>query len=338
MFVRVRGQELRFTTLINSFNLAVCGVILAVSYTQGTVRSIVFNFGVFTLLVLSLFLRRKREFINIPLALFLLWSIASIFIHVKLATTGVVFEYLNIYLMANGFIYLLSAVLLYKLVIEYSDSLIPYILTFCVALIPYASRAIHGGRVTIIFAFLLANIIWLWKRKRLYSVWLMVYTLLAAVCNYKWIMMKWGCRPVVWGELARKALEHPFIGSGFKHMIGMPESMIYVPTSRYGIVFKHNDYLAIGGSLGIVATILLVWFVIGEILKVKNYGAVLLMTMAITPMFQCTMYNLYTATLFLVVGALITRRSYECNSMGSKSLAGHSKCCGLHNSFGFYHS
>ena len=88
------------------------------------VQGMFFVFGTFVLFGLSFFCDKQREFKNKYLGLFILWSLAGVFIHTFNVglTTGMTAGFLNFCLMSEGFIYVLCACLLFWLIVSFSKN------------------------------------------------------------------------------------------------------------------------------------------------------------------------------------------------------------------------
>jgi len=314
-------------SLPSLFDVLVCSYLLFISFWPNNYETrIAFNLGIIGMLSFTLALKPLRGFKSLPLALIVLWTFISIFLHSykpDYAQDTIVYKYLNVFVLSEGFIYVFSGAFLLYLVIRYSKSLWLYIGTLGICLIPYFKSAYTHGKMTPVVSFLLALLIysiinkrWFWAK---ISVSLM--GLGASALWLKWfltvqqeaknvIYFKFACRPYIWVQLWRNLKDHWVLGTGFPHYLGV-SNMFWVGKIgkvEQGWLFRHNDYLGIGVYLGTLIILLILWFLVEQVVKIRSRLSVIgLLTLAIMPIFQCTMFNVYNASICLTIAGLCIR-------------------------------
>lgn len=300
------------------YEVATSGLILAIAYWQdGYQRLLIFCFGVLALLCMSFGLKRIRNFSSIPLSMLLVWCLASVFIHsYNVNPDSITFMYLNVYLLSEGFIYLLTGALFLMLTINYTKRFWIYCPIIAIAMIPSMQKIIVHGRVSIPLAFAISLTIYGFMRKKyLISSLAVLIASIGTAVNWKWICMKWEVRPMVWMSMINEIKQHPFIGMGWTKTLG-PNHMNAIKhdyaTEIWGMVWRHNDYLSLGSYLGVIATILLIWFAIEMIYKTRTTPMVVgVMAVLIAPIFQMTFFRVDKAIIFLAIIAVAYIKSYE---------------------------
>lgn len=149
--------------------------------------------------------------------------------------------------------YIFFGSLLFKLIVEYSSNLKWLYLTLPIASSAWIKDILHGGQVSLAFSIGLGVLIYLALLKE-YRIFFFILSVigLCVVIDFKWICMKWVCRPYIWIELMREWTEHPFVGSGFNKYF-IPDNVTWIRqigTVTYGWLYRHNDPLSIGAFLG----------------------------------------------------------------------------------------
>jgi hypothetical protein len=314
------------------FDVIVCAYLCFISFWGNVYETrIMFNLGVIFILCCSIFLKPIREYRSLPLALFTVWTFISIFLHSYKSVfdeRSIIMKYINVFVLSEGFIYVFSGAFLFYLVIKYSKQLWFYILTICVCLLPLFNLAVYHGKMTWVTSFLGALFIYALVNRK--YIWVKISVGLASsgllLLGLKYILLtqqeaknvlyyKFSCRPYIWIQMFKNFQEHWVIGSGFPHYLGFPNMMwvdkIWGVTQ--GWLFKHNDYLGIGIYLGIPAIILILWFVLENYWRVrKSAWSIGVLTIALIPTIQCAMFDVYRASLFLVIAAICVRMgAYE---------------------------
>lgn len=321
------------SSLPSLFDVVVCGYLLFISFwTNGYETRLAFNLGIIFMLSMTLAIKPIREYKSLPLALMAMWTFYSIFLHSykpNYTHESIVFKYLNIFVLSEGFIYVFSGAFLFYLVVKYSKSLIPYIITLLICLIPYFKSAVYHGKMATIVSLSLAILIYsIMNRKWLITKITTSLIGLGCLAIYlKWlfpgvpdwclqearnvIYYKFACRPYIWIQLFRDMKDHWIVGNGFPHYLGIP-NMFWVGkigNVEQGWLFRHNDYFGIGVYLGIISILLIGWFIVGNIIKIRKTPWVIgLLTISLIPFFSCTMFDVYKASVILVIGALCVRK------------------------------
>lgn len=301
----------RYFSLPSIFDLCIAGF-LGITYIKDSYhQQIFFIFYIIFLVCISIGLKPLREYKSIPLMLLSLWAFAGVFIHsLLIVPDSITSRYLNMYLMSEGFIYILFGSLFVMTIIKYSKSTWFYIIPISIAMIPLLKEFRAANSMTFVGSIIASVFIYLLLKKRfILSGLACIVGSLFAFLNWKWILMKFSCRPLVWKQLLIEITKHPFVGSGFDKGLKHPEGMIWIEQGMYGWIFRHNDYLSIGAYLGVLATILIVWFVIDALWKIKN-RAVLIPFLAISIMcfFQMTMFHIPRAGVYILIGALCIKQ------------------------------
>ena len=314
-------------SLPSLFDIVVCYFLCFIAFWSNSYETrLMFNLGVIALLSLSLFLKPLRNYKSLPLAVIVLWTFISIFIHsykVDYSKDTIIYKYINVFVLSEGFIYVFSGAFLLYLVIRYSKSVWIYIVTLFGCLIPYFTKAYVHGKMTMVVSFLLALLIysivnkrWLWTK-----ISIAIMSLGVSALWLKWfftvqqeaknvIYFKFACRPYIWIQLWRNLKEHWVVGTGFPHYLGV-SNMFWVGKIgkvEQGWLFRHNDYLGIGVYLGSGIILLLLWFIIANSMKLRQSLALIpFLTIAIMPIFQCTMFDVYNASIILTIAGLCIR-------------------------------
>lgn len=289
--------------------------ILIVSFMEpGYICNMFFVYGAVALWCASLLFSPARKFISVEIGLLLSWALMCIFLHTD--TVGqktIIFRYLNIYLMSEGFIYLFCGAIFLKLFVEHVKDIKPFYFILPLCFIPWLTQnsvspmlwanpgnimvqpwSIANSRFTILFSFVISTIIYLFiKKKNKTGIVLCSLMSLIAVLKWQAICLKFACRPVIWIDMFHKIKEHPFVGTGFNKTLISPD-MMWVDYQSYGYVLKHNDYGALAMNLGIIPVIILGVFLVRIYLKIyKQKIAIPFLAFCICSFFQSTVYSVY---------------------------------------------
>lgn len=263
-------------------------------------RNILFVFGILFLWCLSLIARPKRVFSSISLGFLLTLSLFGVFLHAyTISIDSIVFRYLNVYLMFEGFVYLLAGIMFIKLFFENCEY--PRIYYFTIPILTGLWLFHYGPRVTLWLALALGTTVHLFIKRRLM---LAFGLLLASSCfaflNFKFILSKWVCRPLVWMDMLRAIKEHPLIGFGFDKSL-FPSSMIFLGHDGFGWIFRHNDYLAVWMDLGIFALLSIMLFLLRVYsASFRRPFSIFFIAFSLCSFFQSTIYNSYHAIIILI--------------------------------------
>jgi hypothetical protein len=238
------------------------------------------------------------------LTLISLCGLSSLFAHsFFINTQSITFQYLNVYLMFEGYIYVFFGCLLFYTLATKARNLRLFILTLPLAGLGWIKYALHGGQMSIIIAMLFGFIVYLtYKRRFLLLDMLICLTLCVIAVNHKWLLMKFSLRPGVWTELCRMIWNHPFIGEGFNKFVGQDQNGIILWNSSRTIVmnclYRHNDYLNIATLYGVPVLIGIALFIKEGIDKLKT-------SWMIAPFLAFCMLCFVQATMFSPDKALV---------------------------------
>ncbi len=296
------GAVLRLPLFSSALNLFVLlsTFIAWQPWKQEITQKIFFPFGVMALLCLSFFNVPKRRLSNWHIGLFLLWSLISVFLHARIFDTSVTWRYFNFYLMSEGFIHVLFAGVLFKLIYENVDRLPALI----VPVLFYLGRAICIKSLTPLFAIIICSLIycWYWKKFTIFS-WISLFATWFVWHNWQYIVMKAQARIVAW-PLAFKQLS--IVGSGFDK--GIMCNMILKPVVGWGYI--HNDFLNVGRDLGYVALVIIACFLFKFFRRFDfRFLSMACLCSLIICFFQTTMYM---PRLAVIVISLFALKEIQC--------------------------
>lgn len=297
------------------FDLCLTGILITPFIKDGTKQNIYFIFYLIFLTCLSIGLKPKRQYTSIPLMLLTLWAFIGVFIHSYIIPhkESIVMQYLNMYLLSEGFIYILFGGLFITLVVRYSKN--ARFLCFLVPLgmIPLLQQVKTSENVTFFASIGVSIGIYLiLRRKWLYASILAVFG--GALVAHKWplIAMKWQARPLVFKQLLKEIYKHPFWGSGFYHGLEHPNFMIWVKEKDWGWIWRHNDWLSIGAYLGIFATVSLLWFYSVSLKKIGIRPALIpFLAIGIMSTFQMNFFRIERASIYLLTWGLCLKQGCE---------------------------
>ena len=260
-------------------------------WKQEITQKIFFPFGVMVLLCLSFFSISKRKLSNWPIGLFLLWSLASVFIHAHIFDNSFTWRYFNFYLMSEGFIHILFAGILFKLIYEYVDNL-PCLI---VPMMAYLGRAVYIKSLTPIFAVVICVLIYCAIKQRwFFFSWISIATTWFVYSNWQYVVMKAQARIEAWPMVFK---ELSLVGEGFDK--GLMQNMI-LKINGWG--YMHNDFLNLARDLGWIGLGIAVCFLVRFFSKFKiEFLSFACLCVLIICFFQST---LYFPKYFIIAGSL----------------------------------
>jgi hypothetical protein len=294
------------------FDILVSGI-LAVPFLVSPHREIFFIFYIVFLLCVSMMIKPRREVKTVGLSLLCLCSFFGVFIHsFELSTTSITSKYINLYLMSEGFIYILFGSLFLSTAIRYCKNLNHLFFIIPLASYPALKYMIDNHQTSFLFALLITLSVYLMiKNKNRFGGFILGIPIGIAILNYKFLFSKVMCRVEVWGKMIASICQHPFVGVGFNKYLNF-DNMAYCSADkgRLGWTYLHNDYLNIGTVLGVPALLAALFFVYEMIsLSRKSYMVILLIAIALTSFFQITMFQIDKASIVLILIALAVVRA-----------------------------
>ena len=210
------------------------------------------------------------------------------------------------YLMSEGFIYILFGAILVKLIVTYSKNIKFIYLLLPIAMFPWFVEK----RLTIYAALLFSSLIYFLVNKKFIKGFLLI-VLITVFTKLKWsrLIASFACRPVVWKKLTAMIIKHPFVGMGFDNSLN-PENAIF--HTAWGGIYIHNDLLNIGRCLGILSMIFILWFILNSIKQIgKGWQLILFLTIILTSLFQMTIFIPWKAAIMLIIISLILAETYS---------------------------
>lgn len=325
------------------FDLCVAGLLfiprLGDEWNKGT---FLISYSAF-LVALGLMMKPKREYRNIPLSLIAIWSLINVFIHsFEVSARQITFAIVNYELMMEGFLYIFLAALFIITVVRHATNLKFIYIIIPFAIIPWFLGLVHQGSTTPVAALGIAIIVYLFvSKRRVIGLLCSITGIVGAVLNWKWICMKWACRPLIWHQLAKNVVYRevryidgqvidpgmqlsPFLeefikgkplliqvkpwlasifGGGFENTIN--NKYMWVDKDLFGWSYMQNDFLHFGQCLGPVALILLAWFIIDCFRKIGcSVYAIPFLTVVLICFFQLTMWQPGKAGIYLLIGTV----------------------------------
>jgi len=292
------------------FDLCLAGFLAIPFIKDGYHQEIFFIFYMILLVCVSIGQRPRRDFRSIPLMLLSLWAMLGVFLHsFVISKESITMKYLNMYLMSEGFIYILFSSLFILTVVKYSKNTRLFYLLIPVALFFEIQRPGDFNK-TFIFSLGLAIVIYLILiRKYLFASLLANAGLIFACFRWTAIKTSFACRPYVWRQLVAEIAKNPWFGSGFPNTLEHPDHMIWITYGNYGWIWRHNDYLSLAAYLGIFATLFLVWFLIKTVRRIGIRPALIpVLAIVIMSFFQMSMFRIDRAGILLLIGALCIKQ------------------------------
>jgi hypothetical protein len=296
------------------FDFCLAGSLFINFIKQDFQRNIFFIFYIIFTICMTLVFDKKRNYKSLPLMLLSLWGLLSIFIHSYfIYPNSITFFYLNIYLMFEGFIYLFFGILFLFAIIRYSRNIRFLYLLMPLILLPWIKDIYRIGRIkyTPFFSLLLALVTYfILKRKYIRSILLSMIGSIVFLLNYNSIIGYFSTRILMFKELIKDILSHPFIGTGFNKTLN-PDNMKFIIEGRNGWLWRYNDTISLGAYIGIFAIICLVWFMIETVRKIGfNYHLVIFLTIILISSFQMTVFFVEKAVSCLLLTGLCLVQSY----------------------------
>ena len=238
------------------FDLCVCFGILGISFVRPALRGFYLEFYAIFLVVIGFNYKEKRCFNGSSLTLLCLLGLISLFVHSFYVNFGgLSFQYLNFYLMHEGFSYIFFSALLFYIVVKKSTNLRLLLFVLPVVGKDWFARMMHGGQMSPILALGVGFIVYLiYKKRYKWALFVGIVALDIMVYNYDWLMMKFTCRPYIWKDLLGRIIDHPFIGNGFNKLL-IPDNLIKVKAWGNTWLYRQNDFLSLMAYIGAFAII-----------------------------------------------------------------------------------
>jgi hypothetical protein len=290
------------------FDILVSGFLLAPYIERGTMQEVFFVFYVFMLWSVSLMIKPQRRYASIPLSLICLWSLIGVFVHsFSVSEDSFTRRYLTLYLMGEGFIFILAGCVLIHLFVNYTRNIKFTKILLLVSAIPVVAGYLGKQQMTFALAFAIGWIVYLAIRKQWKWVLGMVGVLVVfCVLNWWFVVSKFGCRPLVWGLMVKDIVKHPFVGSGFLQVLGFENMRYVIKENHMGWTYNHNDFLSFTAFLGLPALVALGWFTVATLKRTVNSIAIIpAIGLILLCSFQMTMFEIGKASIILVMLSLI---------------------------------
>ena len=294
------------------FDLCLAGFLALPFIQDPTKQKIFFIFYIIFLVCISINFKVKKEYKSISLMLLSLYAFTGVFIHsfVIPLKESIVMRYLNMYILSEGFIYILFSILLIIMIIKYSKNIKLFYWLIPIALF-YALKRPGDFNKTFILSTGLAVLIYLLLSKRFWLASLVgIVGLIFAKLRWASLMVSFACRPYVWKQLIKEIIENPLFGSGFYHGLEHPNEMIFIP--QWGWLYRHCDILSVGAYLGVPMMIFVIWFFVSSIKKIGiSLALIPMLTIAIMSCFQLNFFKVERAAIYLLIIGLTIRSSYD---------------------------
>ena len=253
------------------FDLCVCFGIMGIGFIRPALKGFYLEFYTIFLMVVGFNYRPKRYFNGACFTLLGLIGLICLFKYsYEVRPGGLSFQYLNFYLMHEGFGYVFFASLLFYIVTTKATNLRLLAIALPIAAWNWIDVMFYCGQMTPILALGVGFFTFLlYKRK---FKWAMLVALIAMniiAWNYKWVLMKFACRPHIWLDLILKIKEHPFVGSGYNKLL-IPDNLVNIKTWGNTWLYRHNDPLSLLAYIGVFAIIPIVMFVRELLVRFKG--------------------------------------------------------------------
>ena len=272
------------------FDLCVCFGILGIAYISKPLRGFYLEFYTIFLVVVGFYFDERRSYKSAGLTILCLLGLTSMLLHSYYAIPGgFSFQYLNFYLMHEGFGYIFFTALLFVTVVTKATNirLLAITLPFVIWKALWAELLFTGSMSPMLsigvgfFAYLI------YKKKYKWATLVILITLNIIAYNYKWLIMKFGCRPHVWAELLRYIKHIPnlgsnvysevfrstplsmLVGSGFNKLF-VPDNMLAVKSWGNYWLFRHNDYLSLMAYIGVFSIVPIFLFIKGLFIRFRR--------------------------------------------------------------------
>jgi len=296
-------RQLRSPTF---FDFCACIGIIPIAYLHTNFKGIYLVFFSLFLMCYTLSKKSVREYHNKWLSLILLWSLMGVFLHswVVNADSGA-YKWINFQLMSEGFIYIFFSIMLLVTIIKFGKNYRLLFITLPIAFIPMYQKMVHCGQMSLMLAVLLGVIVYFMSKSRKRVIWFIIGIFgTLVIANYKWLLMKFECRPYVWIELLRQIYENFWFGTGYNKLL-RPDNMVWVReigTITCGWLFRHNDYLSIVAFLGFPIIIPIVGVIHKLIKRFKTSPkAIFIYAVLILCFFQITMFEADKALFIITI-------------------------------------
>ena len=344
MFSLKKIKDFFFKPLPSLFDVSIGGLLLIPLFNDKVDKAVFLVFYTAFLVIISLSLKPKCSYQSIPLTCIALWSCLGVFIHsFELYKHSITAKYPAFYLMSEGFLYVLFGVLLIRTIIIYSTNPRFIYLLIPIAITTWYFRIEHAGSVTPIAALCVSIIIYLFLSRRFVPGFLgSGIGFLGMILNWKWICMKFACRPMAWHQLTVNIFYRPtryidgqvidpgaqfsqvvvdklinphvaptikpylasIFGAGFSQYIS-PEYM-WIDKDMFGWIYRQNDYLALANDLGPVVLIFIGWFLIDSFKRIGITPYLIpFLAICLICFFQLTMYKPDRAGIYLLIESLM---------------------------------
>lgn len=287
--------------------------ILIINFIPETyIKEIFFVFYTWFLLCLTFMFKAKRQYSNVWLGLLVLWSLVNVFIHSYfISQESITFKYKNMYLMSEGFIYIICGAIFLNIVVRYSKNIKFIYLLSPVLLMPWFFEFSKDHHLTPFVALFLSLIIYSVIKKRLWvSFLLLAPGLVYFYIKHTWVLSKFRFKIPMVKELVSQIIQHPFVGSGFNKTLNA-DNMVFLFKENLWL-WKYNDFLNIGSQLGITALILCVLLAF-KILNTMKSGVcfVLSLTLILIMSAQSIMFFVDKAVSYLLLTGMFVVNNYK---------------------------
>jgi hypothetical protein len=308
------------------FDILLMGIFYIVFIPDYFHKGVFFILYTIMLWIFSSIQKPLRSYNSIPLTLFVLWALISVFPHNSMDLVhrpkSVINYYFNVSMMCEGFAFILAGYMLVKIIAEHSKNLrVAFLIIPILFLQKIYENYIclkqdsHGGRITIVAAIAVSVIIYLFIHRKyiLASIGVGICSI-GSVIGWAFLVQKFECRPYVWGQMILDMVKHPLFGTGFNNTL-MPDNMTYVNNilnTEYGWLYRHNDFLSIGAYLGVPALIFIGLWVITLIKRTINSVYVIpILAIVLTCFFQMTVFDPDKAVICLVLTGICIKGEKE---------------------------
>lgn len=276
-----RVMDFFFNPCPTLFDLCVCFGVLGVIFARRALQGWYLEFYAIFLVVIGFNYKEKRHFNGSSLTLLCILGLISLLLHSMppyINIRNISFQYLNFYLMHEGFTYIFFACVLFYIVVTKATNVRLLLFTLPIAMKNWVSVMLYCGQMTPLLAVGVGIFIYLLcKRQTKWAIFVALVGLNIVAWNYKWLMMKFSSRPHVWMELFRFIKNPPYIGSffievfrhdwfnfivgsGFNKLV-VADNMLSIRTWGGNWLFRHNDILSLMAYIGVFAIIPIILFV-----------------------------------------------------------------------------
>ena len=257
-----RVMDFFFNPCPTLFDLCVCAGIAGIGFVLPALRGFYLEFYAAFLVVIGFHFKEKRHFNGASLTLLCMIGMISLLVHSLEYRPGALsFQYLNFYLMHEGFSYIFFSALLFYVIVTKATNLRLLIFALPLAMKPWLDKMIYCGQMTPILAVGVGFFTYfIYKRQFKWAIFTALVAIDVVLFNREWLMMKFECRPYVWGEMLSQIKNHPFVGSGFNKLL-LPDNMMVISTWGNTWLYRHNDPLSLMAYVGVFAIIPIVLFI-----------------------------------------------------------------------------